>query len=372
MINDKERRGRNAMASEDATFRPRAAALTRRGFVGAAAGSLALAGSRSSARAAGQASITFGPATPVYALSMIALEKGFLRQEDVDLRLVTTDAGARARQNLAAGEAMFAHGDASHPLQLTNRGKKSKIILVTSTIPSYASLCVRQDLYEAGITSIEAFAAWKRPNGGKPIIGVTAIGSGTWMFSTYLFEQRKLDRNVTWVASGGASTSLAGLKSKQFDAIATPPSWHIEAERHGYGRLIYDVTTPGLFAKDFGGPLPVSVVYALEETIAQNPDLTQRFINGLVRTMAYVRAAPVDEVYALLEKKYFAGFDPEATKAELAFDPRNWPAYNGLLSREDFARGGPIWYRPGTDIPPTRFEDIVDMRFAEAAQKKVT
>ncbi|MBN8944758.1 MAG: ABC transporter substrate-binding protein [Rhizobiales bacterium] len=345
-------------------------ALTRRAMLQAGAASAVLAGATGRALAADQVSITFGPVTPIYATSLIAQEKGFLRDEGIDLKLVTTDAGARARQNLAAGEAMFAHGDASHPLQLTHRGKASKIILVTSTVPSYASICVRQDLYEAGITSIEAFAAWKRPGGGKPILGVTAIGSGTWMFSTYLFEQRKLDRNVTWVASGGASTALAGLKSRQFDAIAAPPSWQIEAERNGYGRLIYDVRVPGVFAKDFGGPIPVSAIYALEETIQQKPELTQRFVNALVRAMAYVKATPVAEVLALLDKRYFAGFDPEATKAELSFDPAAWPAYSGVITREDFARGAPVWYRQGTDIPPTRFEDVVDMRFAEAAQKK--
>ncbi|WP_204268951.1 hypothetical protein, partial [Escherichia coli] len=82
-----------------------------------------------------------------------------------------------------------------------------------------------------------------------------------------------------------------------------------------------------------------------------------------------VKATPVAEVLALLDKRYFAGFDPEATKAELSFDPAAWPAYNGVITREDFARGAPVWYRQGTDIPPTRFEDVVDMRFAEAAQK---
>ncbi|WP_163616730.1 ABC transporter substrate-binding protein, partial [Klebsiella pneumoniae] len=70
-------------------------------------------GATGRALAADQVSITFGPVTPIYATSLIAQEKGFLRDEGIELKLVTTDAGARARQNLAAGEAMFAHGDAS-------------------------------------------------------------------------------------------------------------------------------------------------------------------------------------------------------------------------------------------------------------------
>lgn len=343
---------------------------SRRDFLAGAAG-VALAPSLvSRARAADAVTITFGPATPVYGLSAVALERKLFQEEGLDPKLVTTDAGARARQNLAAGEAMFAHGDASHPLQLTNRGKRAKIILATQVVASYANHCVRQDLYDQGITSLEKLAEWKRPNGGKPVIGVTALGSGTWMFSTLLFQRRHADKNVTWVAAGGTSTSLAGLKSKQFDAITTPPSWQIEAERNGYGRAIYDVRAPGVWQRDFGGNLPVSTVYALEETINEKPETVQRVVNALVRAMAWIRTAPVDDVYGLVGRKYYGGLDPEAAKAELAFDPQTWPAYDGLVTREDFARGGEAWYRPGTDIPPTRYEDVVDMRFAEAALKK--
>lgn len=344
---------------------------TRRAFVVGAAGLGLAPAFVPRVRAAEVASVTFGPATPVYVLSTVALERKLFQEEGVDLKIVATDAGARARQNLAAGEAMFAHGDASHPLQLTHRGKRAKIVLATQVVASYANHCVRQDLFESGIDSIEKLADWKRPNGAKPVIGVTALGSGTWMFSTLLFQRRKLDRNVNWVAAGGTSTSLAGLKSKQFDAITTPPSWQVEAERNGYGRAIYDVRAPGVWQRDFGGNLPVSTLYALEETIEERPETVQRVVNALVKAMAWMRSVPAEEVYRLVGQKYYSGIDAESAKAEIAFDPQTWPAYNGLVSREDFARGADVWHRPGTDIPPTRYEDVIDMRFVEAALKKL-
>ena len=45
---------------------------------------------------------------------------------------------------------------------------------------------VRKDLYDAGITSIEKLAAYKRPDGAKAIVAATAIGSGTWVYGTYV------------------------------------------------------------------------------------------------------------------------------------------------------------------------------------------
>ena len=181
---------------------------------------------------------------------------------------------------------------------------------------------------------------------------------------------RCLVGNVTWVASGGTSTALAGLKSKQFDVLVCPPSWQIEMERNGFGRVIYDVRAPGVWQRDFGGAIPVVAIYALEETLAEKADLTQRFVNGLVRTMAWIRNAADDEIVALVGPKHYAGFDEAAVRAELLFDKQTWSAYDGFISRDDFARGGEAWYRPGTDIPPTPYEDVVDMRFVEAASKR--
>ncbi|UFW44922.1 hypothetical protein BcanWSM471_07765 [Bradyrhizobium sp. WSM471] len=60
---------------------------------------------------------------------------------------MTSNAGTFGRQTLAAGQALFAHGDASHPLQLSARGKPCKILLATEMICSYANIMVRQDLY---------------------------------------------------------------------------------------------------------------------------------------------------------------------------------------------------------------------------------
>jgi NitT/TauT family transport system substrate-binding protein len=316
-----------------------------------------------------KASITFGPSTPVYALSPVAIEKGYAKEEAIDLALVVTDAGSHSRQALAAGEAMFGHGDASHPLQLTNRGKKAKMILATQMVASTSNMVIRKDLFDQGINTVEALAAWKRPNGAKPIVAATGIGSGTWMFGTHVFETRKLGGRVTWVAGGGSKTMLAGLQTKQFDAIMAPPSWQIEAERNGFGASLYDVRTPGVWERDFGGTLPVLVVFALQDTIEQQPKTVQLVVNALYRAMKWIKASSTDDIFALIGEKYYGSVDPIAAKTELVFDKETW-AYTGRIAKEDFARGGRIWYRDGTEIPPTDYDAVVDMRFLDVAQKK--
>jgi len=315
------------------------------------------------------ASLAFGPATAVYALGMIADAKGFFKAESLDFKLVLGNAGTHGRQALAAGQALFAHGDASHPLQLSARGKKCKILLATQMVSSISNIVVRKDLYDAGITTVEKLADYKRPDGAKPIVAATAIGSGTWMYGTYVFESKKLGDRINWVAGGGPKTMFPSLETKQFDAIMAVPGWVIEAEARGFGKVIYDTSKPGVFEAAFGGTVPVLVVYTLEDTIEEHKATVQGFVNGLVQAMKFVKATPIDEVYSLVVDKYFAGVDPVAVKAEMEFDKNTW-AYDGRIDKASWERGGKVWYRKGSDIPESSYEDLVDMSFLEAALSK--
>ena len=322
------------------------------------------------ARAADKlASLAFGPVSPVYAIGMIAELKGYFKDEGLDSKLVTGNSGSFGRQTLAAEQAMFAHGDASHPLQLTARGKPCKILLATEMVCSYANIVVRQDLYDSGITSIEKLANYHRDGGAKPIVAATAIGSGTWVYGTYIFESRGFGDKVNWVAGGGPNTMFPSLQTKQFDAITAPPSWIVEIEKKGFGKVIYDTSKPAVFEKDFGGTVPVLVIYALSDTVEQDKAKVQAFVNAIYRAMKWVKATPLADVQAFVAPKYFSGIDPDAVKAELGFDTSTW-TYDGTVDKASFERGAKPWYRKGTDIPETRYEDVVDMSFLDAAKAK--
>jgi NitT/TauT family transport system substrate-binding protein len=318
------------------------------------------------ARAQKVLSVTYGPATAVYAVTAVALEKGFLQGEGLNAKIVPADAGARARQVMAAGDAMFLHNDASQPLFLANRGRKAKMILGTQMVCAFANVVVRKDLFDAGINSIEALGNYKRPGGAKPIIAATAIGSGTWMFGTKIFENKQLGNQMNWVNGGGAKTMLAGLQSKQFDAIMATPAWLMEAEAMGFGKAIYDTRNKEAFTKEFGGTLPVLVVSALAETLDKEPALAQAYVTGMLRAMKWMKSASADEIYALVGNKYFAG-NPESTKLELTYDRDTW-AFDGQISKADYERGAAVWFRPSTEIKPASYEEMVDMRFVNAAK----
>jgi NitT/TauT family transport system substrate-binding protein len=241
--------------------------------------------------------------------------------------------------------------------------------MATQMIASISNIVVRKDLYDAGIITVEKLADYKRPDGAKPIIAATAIGSGTWMYGTYVFESKKLGDRINWVAGGGPKTMFPGLETKQFDAIMAVPGWVIECETKGFGKVIYDTSKPRVFTDAFGGTVPVLVLYTLEETAQQKKPLVQSFVNAMYQAMKWVKAAPIDEVYALVGEKHYSGVDPVAVKAEMGFDKATWE-YDGRIDKASFERGGKVWYRKGSDIPESKYEDLVDMSFLDAAQAK--
>jgi NitT/TauT family transport system substrate-binding protein len=313
---------------------------------------------------------SFGPASTLYAPFMVVESEGFAKAEGLEFKMVISDGGARTRQIIAAGQATHGHGDASHPLQLTNRGKACKILMGTEARVPYANMVIRKDLFEQGIDTPEKFGNWKRPDGSKPTIAASAIGSGTWMYGNYILERVGVADKVTWVNGGAAKTRLGGLSSKQFDAIMAEPAILFDAEDQGWGRVMYDVRDNASWDRAFGGPIPATCVYTLTSAVQAGPEVTQSFVNAVYRALQWLKAHSVDEMYARLGEKYMGDVDPKAVKREMAWYKQVWK-YDGVMSEAEFKNGAKVWFREGTDIKPIAFSEIVDARFIHAAHKKL-
>jgi NitT/TauT family transport system substrate-binding protein len=344
-------------------------AMDRRRFLAgtsALAGSLAFSGARG---ATPLARATYGGQDVLYSANMVAFELGLGREEGLELKLSPADAGAKARQILAAGEVDFAHGDATHPLQLSRRGKPAKMLMCTELVASYANVVIRKDLYDQGITTPAKLAEWKRPDGAKPILAASAIGSGTWMFGTYIFERVGAGKKVNWVGGGGPATILGGLQTKQFDAVMCAPSVKFQAEDRGWGKAIYDVADEKQWTELFGGAIPVATIYALETTIADEAK-TQAYVNTIYRAMKWLKDAPIEEIYAKIGAKYLGELDPEAVKRNIGYYKKIWN-WSGSVPQDAYERAAKVWYREGTDLEPAPYASAVDTRFIDNARKKL-
>lgn len=307
--------------------------------------------------------------TTIYAAHMVAQAKGFMAKEGLTLHVIEARGGSNVRRILAAGQVGYALGDSGHPLQITNRGKPARMLMATDNRCSYANIVIRKELYDKGIDSVLKLAEYKGDGGAKPVIAATGIGSGTWLYGTYVLEQFGVNDKFNWISGGGSKTMLGGLKAGKFDAIMAVPAWYFNAEQNGFGKLLFDVSEAATWTQTFGGNIPTSVIYILGKTAEENPELTQKYVNAMYAAMKWLESQEVDGIYEAIGEKYMGRFKPELVKAEIAYYKGIWH-YEGTITETDFGNGGKVWFRENTRMNPIDYATVVDMSFLTEAKKK--
>jgi NitT/TauT family transport system substrate-binding protein len=113
----------------------------------------------------------------------------------------------------------------------------------------------------------------------------------------------------------------------------------------------------------------VTCVYALQSTIEKEPDLVQRYVNGVYRSLQWIRKASLEAIWKSAGDKYLADQGKDLTMKELAFY-KPIMNYSGLVSASSFRNGGPVWFRESTGMKPVAFEEAVDLRFVGNSKDK--
>lgn len=337
----------------------------RRDVLTLAAAAMTAGGQPRAANAAGDARevLAGSPAHIVnYLPHIIAATERLMEPEGLRLKLISSNGGSKLREIVAAGQVEFGLGDSSHAIQLINRGRPAKILLAIDERCPYTNIVVRKDLHAKGLTSLERLANWKRPDGSKPVLAVSTIGGGQHVYASYVAERLGLDGRFNWVGGGVTQTMVGGLKTAKFDAIVAAPAWQLEAVSNGFGAVIFDVTDPAAWNRVFKGPVPVTCLYALQATIDREPELVQRYVNGIYRALQWIRDASTETIWKSAGDKYLADQGRDLTLKELAFYK---PIMNssGLIAASAYRNAGPIWFRDSTGMKPVAFEDAVDLRF---------
>ena len=292
--------------------------VTRRTFLAGASAAAALAAVPRFAHAQGKPiTVAHSVSTVVYGQHLVAREKKLFEEEGVSVgSFIVPGGGARVVNAVTAGQALFGLGDSNHPLKATEKGRETTMLFATDRRCSYANVVVRKDLFDKGVKSLEQLGDQKLV-GRKAVVAATAIGSGTYVYGVYVLKGTKaadgkpVNDHVEWVGGGASTTMLGGLKAGKFDAIMAVPEWQWAAEDEGFGKPIYDVQDEKAWNRVFGGPIAVTVGYALRETLEKSPDLTQAYVNACYRAQQWIRQAKDEEVVDLVHKPYMDTFKRE-------------------------------------------------------------
>ncbi len=320
------------------------------------------------ASAVGKGVATYPVAVPAYLQMYLAQELGYLKDEGFEFRLVQGGSGVKSREIMASGEADFAIEDIVHCLQLNNRGRPARAVNAADTRSPSQYFLIRKDLFDQGIDTIQKLAAWKRPDGRKPIFGVSSLGGTAHLWANFFMEHYGLAEQVTWVGVGNVDTMLGSLKTKQIDALAAPASLKVDAESHDWGRTIYHGSDEKVWNEIVGGNVPVNANICLLSTIKKEPEKVQAYTNAVYRAAQWVKTHTADQIYDHIET-YVGSTSREGNLLEIQ-TMKEVTDYNGLIDPATYERGGKCWYRELTGIKPIPLTEVFDDSFLRKAQAR--
>jgi NitT/TauT family transport system substrate-binding protein len=341
--------------------------LTRRSALSViACGGASMATGRAwSADKAGR--VIYPVAVPVYQTQFVADRIGYFKEAGLDCKLIQGGSGVKTREIIASSQGDIGIGDITHPMQLSNHGRAGRVLMPVDTRSGAVIFIIRKDLRDQGITTLEALAAWKRPDGRKPIMSVSSLGGTNHVWASYYMETMGLDDKVTWIGTGNVETMLGSLKTKQVDVLVNSLSLLNESVAQGWGALLFDGTDEAIWNKYIGGKVPVTAHFTLQSTIDKDPPKMQAFVTALWRATQWIKAHSAEEIYEAIEP-YVGSTSRSANTVEIE-TLKKVADYEGTIDAAGWARGEKVWFREMTGIRPLAIADLVSPNFIEAARK---
>jgi NitT/TauT family transport system substrate-binding protein len=342
--------------------------IRRREIVVVAASAAALSAGSALAQAKTGSGV-YPVAVPTYEVQFVAMEKGFFKDEGYDFKLIQGGNGVKTREILASRQGDFAIADILHVMQLNKNGRPARALQTVDQRAPGVRFAVRKDLYDQGVDTIQKAAAWKRPDGKRAIFGVSSLGGTSHLWSHYFMEKMDLADKVTWVGVGNVDTMLGSLKSKQIDVLSSAISVVSEAEKNGWGKVIYSPSEEKTWTPVIGGPVPVNVNFCLTSTIDKEPEKVQAFTNAVWRAMQWIKANSPENILGTIER-YVGSTSRQANLLEIG-ELKDVADWNGLITAESYARGEKVWFSEMTGIKqPIKREDAVADTFLKKAHAK--
>ncbi len=270
---------------------------TRRGFLKAVAGGAVAAGAVR-LRPAGAQPLTpvkigavvlgdFGIAGP----TLVGLEKGFFKQNGIDAEMIPFKGGPDLLKGVLAGSADIGLTGATDPLVFRERG---------TTIRTMATILEKNHFTLTVAPSIKRLEDLK---GGT--IGVTVVGSTTWVFARMLAKKMGWDaeKDVKIVGGGGFDSLAAALRRGEMQGIIFGDAGAV-IEYQGIGRIIMrlDEVTPKWISL---------IAYSTDEVIKAKKDTLQRTLRAIFQGHKFCRENP-DESIRIASKGI--GWPEPATK----------------------------------------------------------
>jgi NitT/TauT family transport system substrate-binding protein len=228
----------------------------------------------------------------------VAEQKGFFKDEGLDVEIVDFAGGARALQAVVGGSADVVSGAFEHNINMQAKGQPMKAFVLQGRAP--------QIVLAVSTKTMPNFASVADLKGKK--IGVTAPGSSTNIMSNFVLAKSGLKpADVSYVGVGASQGAVAALRSGQIDAISNLDPVMTILARSNDIRIISDTRDVAEADKVFGGPMPAATLYAPVAFIEKNPNTVQALTNAIVRANKWIQQAGPSDIVKTVPESYLLG-----------------------------------------------------------------
>jgi NitT/TauT family transport system substrate-binding protein len=254
-----------------------------------------------------------------HAYYFVAIEKGYYKQENLDVNVVRGQGSADAVKQVAAGNAAFGFSDAgSVVLARGNEGVPVKVVAIVYAKPPHAIYALKT----SGIRSPKDLE-------GRDVAN-PAGGAIPKLFPAYAKAAGIDENKVKWVVAN--QEALPGMLALgRVAAVGQFTIGEPRLKKDAEGKDLVELTY-----SDAGLDFYSNGIIASDTTINSNPDLVKRFVSATLKGLSYAIKNPQEA--AEIMKKFHRELDVELGAAELVKVGQLAVLPNSPLGKLDAAR----------------------------------
>lgn len=201
----------------------------------------------------------------------VGTDVGIFAKHNIELEVSSFAGDARMQQALTAGSIEIGLGGGPG-IGFMAKGVPAKAIAAFANQPKSIAVVLPFD------SPVKSMSEMK----GKKFAVTTAGSLTDWLARRAAVAQGWKADDITIVALGGLETFLAGLKTKQVDALMLPTevTFSLEAKKEARALETMDKYAPKFHTH---------LLFARDDLIAGKPELVNRFLKAFFETIAFIK-----------------------------------------------------------------------------------
>ena len=287
-----------------------------------------------------------------YAPQYVAIEKGYFKEEGIDLNLVTGFGADKVMAAVLSGDAEIGFMGSESSIYAYQQGANDKVV-------NFAQLTQRAGNFLVSREKMPEFQ-WEDLK-GKESLGGRKGGMPEMVFEYILKEKgmdpdkdMSIDRSIDFGSTAAAFSGGQGDFSVEFEPSATA------LEKEGAG---YVVASCGVES----GYVPYTAYSAKESYMKENPEVIQGFTNALQKGMDYVNAHTPEEIAGVIQPQFKESDLETITTIVKRYQEQDTWKGNLIFEKESFELLEDILDSAGELKERVPYQELVNTDFAEKA-----